>query len=116
MSKINDGGPAFPQHDLSGYGMGPSMRGPTWTDPYNPPEDLKYTVEGMSLRDYFAIHADVSKFEFHNADDLADKLGIARFDGEDALDVIRFGCEVNAAIRYRLADAMLAERAKGGVS
>ena len=36
----DDGGPAFPQHDLSGYGIGPSER-----------------VSGMSLRDWFAGQA-----------------------------------------------------------
>ena len=39
---ISDGGPAFPQHDLKAYGMGPAQRGES------------YTVEGMSLRDWFA--------------------------------------------------------------
>ena len=37
MSK-NDGGPAFPQHDLSGYGMGPA----------------ECNNGGMTLRDWFA--------------------------------------------------------------
>lgn len=36
--KINNGGPAFPQNDLSGYGMGPAG----------------YGNGGMSLRDWFA--------------------------------------------------------------
>lgn len=40
MSKIDDGGPAFPQNDLSKYGMGPC-----------------YPAEGMSLRDYIAAQA-----------------------------------------------------------
>lgn len=45
-----DGGPAFPQHDLSGYGMGPAMRG------FVPGDEMsgRYEVEGMSLRDWFA--------------------------------------------------------------
>jgi hypothetical protein len=38
---INDGGPAFPQNDLSGYGMGPAER----------------NNGGMSLRDWFAGQA-----------------------------------------------------------
>ena len=38
MSKDNDGGPAFPQHDLSAYGLGPCGDGNT----------------GMTLRDWFA--------------------------------------------------------------
>jgi hypothetical protein len=52
MTKINDGGPAFPQHDLSGYGMGPSMRGQT-DEAYSG----KYTVEGMTLRQWYAGQA-----------------------------------------------------------
>jgi len=36
-----DGGPAFPQSDLSAYGMGPSATG----------------TDGMSLRDWFAGQA-----------------------------------------------------------
>ena len=39
--KINDGGPAFPQPDLSAQGIGPNDRG----------------MEGMTLRDYFAGQA-----------------------------------------------------------
>lgn len=39
--QINDGGPAYPQSDLSAYGMGP---GPG-------------SCAGMSLRDYLAVHA-----------------------------------------------------------
>lgn len=42
---IKDGGPAFPQHDLSGYGMGPNEC------------EGKFFVSGMSLRDWFAGQA-----------------------------------------------------------
>lgn len=38
---IQDGGPAFPQNDLSGYGMGPAEK----------------NNGGMSLRDWFAGQA-----------------------------------------------------------
>ena len=41
MTKIDDGGPAFPQHDLSGYGMGPA----------------ESNNGGMTLRDWFAGQA-----------------------------------------------------------
>jgi hypothetical protein len=41
--KKNDGGPAFPQPDLSGYGMGPQED-----------ENGMYQVAGMTLRDWFA--------------------------------------------------------------
>jgi len=41
MTAPNNGGPAFPQNDLSGYGMGPSAA----------------SNDGMSLRDWFAGQA-----------------------------------------------------------
>lgn len=40
-NEINTGGPAFPQNDLSGYGMGPAER----------------NNGGMTLRDWFAGQA-----------------------------------------------------------
>lgn len=55
MEKINDGGPAFPQPDLSGYGIGPNERG----------------MVGMTLRDYLAtaaMNAFYSSFDCRNAD------------------------------------------------
>lgn len=42
-----DGGPAFPQPDLSAYGIGPQEC----------PETGAYLVRGMSLRDYLAGQA-----------------------------------------------------------
>lgn len=103
MSTMNDGGPAFPQHDLSGYGMGPSMRGPQWTDPYNPPEGLKYTVEGMSIRDHFAGRAMTKLVE------------LAVDDGHFSNDERGMeACALIAEASYKMADAMIAERAKGG--
>jgi hypothetical protein len=42
----DNGGPAFPQPDLSGYGMGP-VEGP----------DGQYQMQGMTLRDWFAGQA-----------------------------------------------------------
>ena len=43
----HDGGPAFPQPDLSGYGIGPAISSDGGT----------YLVSGMSLRDWFAGQA-----------------------------------------------------------
>lgn len=45
--RINDGGPAFPQTDLSNYGIGPGTS----------PDGARYEVYGMSLRDWFAGQA-----------------------------------------------------------
>ena len=48
----NEGGPAFPQNDLSGYGMGPALT----------------NNGGMSLRDWFAGQALPYVAEFHGQD------------------------------------------------
>lgn len=45
MTSKDNGGPAFPQPDLSGYGMGP-VEGPNG----------QYQMNGMTLRAYAAIH------------------------------------------------------------
>lgn len=88
---IDDGGPAYPQHDLSGYGFGPSTRGTVAGD-----EDSgRYTVEGMSLRDHFAAHALIGIVERMNQS--------GGFPTE----------EIAARMAYRYADAMLAHRNGG---
>lgn len=51
MTSKDNGGPAFPQHDLSGYGIGPSMSGYDPSDEYSG----RYEVTGMTLRTYAAI-------------------------------------------------------------
>lgn len=47
IERINDGGPAFPQSDLSNYGIGPGTS----------PDGARYEIYGMSLRDWFAGQA-----------------------------------------------------------
>lgn len=95
--KIDDGGPAFPQHDLSGYGFGPSERG-THGDG---PEDFgtrRYTVEGMSLRDHFAAQAIPAIIERCGADH--------RMPHETITDYF-------ARKAYEVADAMIIARKAG---
>lgn len=46
MSTKNDGGCAFPQPDLTAYGIGPRERA-----------DGTYDIRGMTLRDWFAGQA-----------------------------------------------------------
>lgn len=100
MNQQENGGPAFPIVSDSGMKM--------------------ESAEGMSLRDYFAEHAPISP---------AVSNGIAKHlvgrarpqykaymeDDHEAmmqfeLDSLRFSQELDAAIRYMHADAMLAER------
>lgn len=112
------GGPAFP-HDVpvSAGGGGP------------------ITYHGMTLRDYFATHADADEIEaaVHNSLSLASKElivgrkrpveppGKAAFPGalvlgdHDArmqyqLALFEFNADLAARLRYKMADAMLAAR------
>ena len=83
----SDGGPAFPQHDLSSYGIGPAMRG------YVPGEEEsgRYEVEGMSLRDWFAGQA---------------------INGLLSAGVGTASEKIASDAAYRVADAMLSRRGK----
>lgn len=91
MSK-NDGGPAFPVEVRSGSCGGLDLQGkemkPNTTTFY----------KGLSLRDYFAIHASDSDIE---------RILIYEFD--HALDTYLV---TRQQARYMHADAMLTERAK----
>lgn len=97
MSKINDGGPAFP------------------ASPGHPDTVGVEFDRGMSLRDWFAGRADPRQ---HNQ-----TLGLSEANAE-ALNGTRmplrpvarlqWWAAARAAWRYMEADAMLAERAKGG--
>ena len=82
MSKINDGGPAFPR---VGEGFG------------NPEHD----APGMSLRDWFAGQALV---------------GMLSHPGCEVMGSYHNNCDEKgvASVAYAYADAMLAEREKGG--
>ena len=81
-----DGGPAFPLNAKSAHGQ------------------HRFTHTGMTLRDWFASQADVP----WNA-----VLDTLRLRGEPTPTAARFA-EYRAELRYLEADAMLAERAKGG--
>lgn len=82
---MNNGGPAFPQNDLSAYGIGPPTTGVVPGDEYSG----RYEVSGMSLRDWFAGQALANVYTFNDGD--PDKV---------------------AMWAYQVADAMLAARAK----
>lgn len=104
--RVKDGGPAFPQSDLSQYDIGPS----------------EYGNSGMSLRDYFAIHCDQpGQAEIIRAAGLEAKSSAGYF------VVMNNGTEIPfeqwwqtisqqdrfnlyAMVRYQMADAMLKAR------
>lgn len=112
--QIPDGGPAFPSpgvvlHDNTQQGA----------------------YEGMTLRDYFATNAptdEVQELDFRHLSRTAQEAitGLSYpqkpmddrdVDGRVAFQIaeFEFKCQVNAAIRFKLADAMLRAR-KGGAT
>lgn len=96
--KKPDGGPAFPRTELVPGGDDPS-------DPLYP-----VTHGGMSLRDYFAAHAPEPSIEV-----VATERGIDRSrnpHNDSYKPPLRSDPEIRAYLRYRHADAMLAEREK----
>lgn len=86
MSDADNGGPAFPQNDLSAYNMGPDGIGDGM---------------GMALRDYFAGQALVGFLSNPSA-------SVNTNEGVASEDLV-------ARSMYVIADAMLAAR-KGGAS
>lgn len=88
MSEIKNGGPAFPSHGTMG----------------------EVTHEGLTLRDYFAIHSGIA------ADDLskesAEKLVGRSMPNwqEDMVANAMFWADVRAKLAYLEADAMLRAR------
>jgi hypothetical protein len=91
MSKIDNGGPAFPNH----------------AEP-----EFPYARDGMSLRDWFAGGADVSGFEFGSLDALGAFLG-EEIPGSLSHELtIALSMRAAAKLKYMAADAMLSERAK----
>jgi hypothetical protein len=89
MSEVNDGGPAFAA--LAATAMG---------DVHHQP--------GMSLRDYFAIHAPEPSSEAVNLQYNSDRMRNPHNDPHKPR--IRSDLEIRAAIRYEYADALLKSR------
>lgn len=86
MSKTN-GGPAFP----------------IFHDPRN------NHPQGMTKRDVFALHADLTNMQLDN--EAAETL-LGREAPDNIFGKLQFGCELVAKVRFMLADAMLVERNK----
>lgn len=102
MDKINDGGPAFP---------GKRIHRAPGVDIFHGDYE---SFEGMTLRDYFAaISPGIA--DDANADQLElcfPELGkIPKF-SQDPIGNSNWWCFADAAIRYRYADAMLAQRTR----
>lgn len=86
----DDGGPAFPSSGIK------TPRGYT-------------EAPGISLRDYIASHVNTTGWEV-DGDEASEWLGIDPPAGEDWASLADFSIRVQAAIRYKLADAMLKAR------
>ena len=87
--RIKDGGPAFPRVPTQ-WGDGIAV----WGEP------------GMTLRDYFAAKIAAAMLTMTSTDnDLPQLEWVRNLDGETLAERV-------AGIAYRMADAMLAERAK----
>lgn len=93
MSKINDGGPAFP------------------TNPGSPTVSPDYP--GMTLRDWFAGHAPDNQVEFLSVEQAALFVGLRAPDVDDIDGLVGLSNAVRAKLAYLHADAMLAARSKG---
>jgi uncharacterized protein YodC (DUF2158 family) len=73
MTDAKDGGPAFPQNDLSAYGMGPS----------------EVQSQGMSLRDWFAGQALAGMMAAQSVPHSAEKWAFAAYTVADAMMAVR---------------------------
>jgi hypothetical protein len=86
-----DGGPAFPQMKLAG----------------------DYTMEGLSLRDYFAAQALAGVFAGGNQRPIFDEINLSQRQMDMSLSLAQIAIETNkriAAMVYEMADAMLEAR------
>ena len=69
---------------------------------------------GMTLRDYFAAKADLSKFEVNSASDAEFLVGRPMPDrSATGYQQVKWQADLVAAIRYMMADAMIAARERG---
>lgn len=93
QTALADGGPAFP----GGYMVDQKDRGP-----------VVIFAPGMSLRDYAAIHADMSQMRFGSTAEAAEFMGEPI--PTDLAGAIRLSARAVARLRYEFADAMLKAR------
>ena len=67
----------------------------------------------ISLRDYFAAHADMGNLDFHTFELAAEFAGIEIPDNPTDHDALRISAAAVAKVRYIYADAMLEARKQG---
>lgn len=67
---------------------------------------------GMSLRDWFAMKADLSGYKFETMHDAAQYLKEVYPASPTAEFLFGMSFRLNAKLRYQIADAMIAERNK----
>lgn len=104
MTHKNTGGPAFP-----GKVMEPDIGDP------DTGEILSFREAdhpGMTLRDYFAIHTDISDTKLPNLETASEFLGEPMPDTSDINAYMTFGARLAAKLRYLAADAMIEARNK----
>ena len=94
------------------------------------PQPSAFLNSGMSLRDYFAIHAnnqELADISYRTLSRLAQEQIVGRSYPDEPresgktralwqLEVFEFELELLAKLRFMMADAMLAEREKGGAA
>ena len=96
MNKINDGGPAFP------------------TQEFNDDGSHYYSHFGLTKREYLATHMSVADIQFKNFDIAAEWAGIPAPQTSNFSEMTEFSFKIEAIIRVRQADALIAELEKNG--
>ncbi len=97
MTEKNDGGPAFPLDRENALMPVTDMGG-------------RDVSSGMSLRDYFAAHADIADYKIGSLERAAAFVGIEAPQADDVEALMYLGAALQAKLRYMFADAMLAAR------
>lgn len=108
MNQLNDGGQAFPQSNDTWFGS----------------DEKKACPSGMTMRDYFAAHEQLSEWDVSEAvpgkgmcEALAGEHspthGWSCKTAEEYLAMCKWEAKWRAALKFIRADAMLAERMKG---
>lgn len=107
MSKVDDGGPAFPNHKGSHNRIGGMISG-----------EWESSATGLSVRDYFAAKANIGE----NTPTTHQARGVmgeeppqwppfgSTVDFEQCLKCVKWWAEAEARLRYVYADAMLKAR------
>jgi len=104
-SKIDDGGPAFPK-----------MQSFLKRDNQRERDRFTYDVsgdDGMSLRDWFAGNMIPGEIDFPSLDIAALWMGVSPPDPDNFIETMEFVVNLEAFLRFKKADAMIAARKAG---